>query len=607
MYFSIHRKSKELCLQWFPFSKLSKHNEEQIVSEEFFYKYVATGGFVLFDTFIRASENFIQKGDGSFRDASLVSPLLYLVLQAVGKEIYKQYIPKRKEDIEVYYAGNYDTNRATYKKDYDDFVNSINNKKDDYQYFIKTDITSFFNNINVDLLIKCIDKNCNNEKARISQPHLLLYKELLLYCGNGRFPLLENSVVSSFLATVVYLDLVDDRLEKFITNHINEFTSFRMIRYVDDMYILIASDQDFETIHNASNLIRNEYSSILKEYGLTLNSSKYCLKPVKEVKRELKRSLYSEGIEEDIKEQIGELFEGRFTGFICEIAETLKKEHIDVQQYNQLIEKHFNRSDIMITSSEVYNYYIYEDAKELTSADVICNIISIIKRDITFINIDPKRLTFMVTKTRNGDVIRALLKQLFYKHRNDMWNSYDTSIAISYLIQRGFQHGDLISVLRERCPDLYAYYKNFCERDFVRGFNNKLINKCCEIIGQDWKTIWLYFMYIIERKRNNHLAQYAFFKNFFDRLTADIACYFGNDKKSKKPNYRKYYKCKDLFNFYSQIEGSKDIIRRANTLRNNNPLAHSSSELIDKDNTSDEIKKCINDLKKLIYDYIKKH
>lgn len=57
------------------------------------------------------SENFMQKGDGSFRDSSLVSMILFLVLQAIGKEIQKKYILGRSENIIVYYAGNYDKMR----------------------------------------------------------------------------------------------------------------------------------------------------------------------------------------------------------------------------------------------------------------------------------------------------------------------------------------------------------------------------------------------------------------------------------------------------------------------------------------------------------------
>ena len=60
------------------------------------------------------SENFIQKGDGSFRNSSLISPLLFLIIQAIGKEVSIRYVDERPSDIKVYYAGNYTRSRAKY-------------------------------------------------------------------------------------------------------------------------------------------------------------------------------------------------------------------------------------------------------------------------------------------------------------------------------------------------------------------------------------------------------------------------------------------------------------------------------------------------------------
>lgn len=187
-----------------------------------------------------------------------------MFLQSIGLEVHNHYSPIRPSDISVYYAGNYEYLRPKYKQDYDDFFKELNASIDEYQYFIKTDITNFFANISVDRLISQIDKVCNSGTVVFSQTQLHLFKELLTYCGNGRFPLIENSVASSYLATVVYLDAVDKALHEYISKNITAFSSFRIVRYVDDMYILISSDKPIGDLHNAYNEIRNEYSSILK-------------------------------------------------------------------------------------------------------------------------------------------------------------------------------------------------------------------------------------------------------------------------------------------------------------------------------------------------------
>lgn len=107
MYFSLGEKTQKSYLQWFPLSKVSTSDKEKLGSEEFFKKYISTGGFIFFPDIMLCSENYIQKGDGSFRHSALISPLLYLVVQSVGMEISKKYISTRPVDIGVYYAGNF--------------------------------------------------------------------------------------------------------------------------------------------------------------------------------------------------------------------------------------------------------------------------------------------------------------------------------------------------------------------------------------------------------------------------------------------------------------------------------------------------------------------
>ena len=41
-------------------------------------------------------------------------------------------------------------------------------------------------------------------------------------------------------------------------------------------------------------------------------------------------------------------------------------------------------------------------------------------------------------------------------------------------------------------------------------------------------------MYWVERKRHNTLAEYAFYKNYFDRFTAVLAFFYNYDPTKKK-------------------------------------------------------------------------
>ena len=274
MYFSLRVGIHKAYLQWFPFSKLSDNDKDEIAGEDFYNKYIKTGGFVFFPEVMRHSENFIQKSDGSFRNATLISPIIFLVLQAIGKEISTKYISQRPRDVGVYYAGNYELGRPRYKQDYDDFFKAINTEAEQHKYFIKTDITSFFGNINVNKLIDRINEICNGISQAISQTQLLLLKEMLLYCGDGYYPLIENSMASSYMATVIYLDSIDCELYEFIKTKVKDISSFRMIRYVDDLYILFSSNKTLDQLTPVYNAIRNAYSSFLKKHGLSLNAKK---------------------------------------------------------------------------------------------------------------------------------------------------------------------------------------------------------------------------------------------------------------------------------------------------------------------------------------------
>ena len=603
MYFSLKPGEQKVFLQWFPFSKLSSADKIVIAGEDFYNQYIKTASFLLFPSAMHQSENFLQKGDGSFRDSSLVGPILFLVLQSIGMEIHNSYTPVRPTDVSVYYAGNYEYLRPKYKQDYDDFFKELNASIDEYQYFIKTDITNFFSNINVDKLIEQIDEVCNDDEVVFSQTQLHLFKELIKYCGNGRFPLIENSVASSFLATVVYLDAIDKALHKYISANITAFSSFRIVRYVDDMYILISLEKPIGCLHEAYNEIRNEYSSILKDYGLALNTKKCCLKESKEINKELKKSLYDEYFNGQ-KHNIEDLFVGALHCFLSDLSIELLLDSIDIETYNELINKHFSSDDIEFTPSEVFNYFVYENDEELQSDEVIKEIVGLVEQSISFISLDPKRLTVMIMKTKSDKAIKGFLNQLFRKNRSGKWNSYDTIIAISYLIQSKFRHVDLLDIISNRHPNLYSYYYHHCKVSTLQCFEFRRVKELSEIISYDKKAHYLYFMYLCEAKRANYMAAFAYYKNYFDRVTADLDFKFGNDPNLKKPNYKGLYKEGALIKFYAGVEGSKTVIKTAHKLRNENPLTHSSSLLLDSNDTAEDLCKSIKALSKLIYEYI---
>ncbi len=103
--------------------------------------------------------------------------------------------------------------------------------------------------------------------------------------------------------------------------------------------------------------------------------------------------------------------------------------------------------------------------------------------------------------------------------------------------------------------------------------------------------------------KHNNLAKFAFYKNFFDRFTADLAFVTKYEPDAKKPNDKRFYKEPEHKKFYSSILDADKTIEVAHKLRNANPLSHASAGLIDKDSTSSDLEDSIEEMGKLIDKY----
>ena len=178
MCFNLKQNTCKAYLQWFPFGELPYQDKKYICSEKFYRKYIQNPAVFLYSKTMYQTENFLQKTDGSFRESFLVSPLLYLLLQGIGKVIHDQYSSQRSSEISVYYAGSYEDKNmcASYKPSYDRFFKILNIYAKEYKYFIKTDIANFFSNIKINKLISHVDAICNREKIAFYQMQLTLFK-----------------------------------------------------------------------------------------------------------------------------------------------------------------------------------------------------------------------------------------------------------------------------------------------------------------------------------------------------------------------------------------------------------------------------------------------
>ena len=70
---------------------------------------------------------------------------------------------------------------------------------------------------------------------------------------------------------------------------------------------------------------------------------------------------------------------------------------------------------------------------------------------------------------------------------------------------------------------------------------------------------------------------------------------------------RSFIEKEPLISFYAGVEDSEHVIKHAHELRNANPLLHASSQLLDRNDTSEDLRESIKALSTLIYGYIDNH
>ena len=605
MYLYISANSQKHHLQLFPFTKLTKKEKEYIKSEDFFNLYIKNGSFLLKKENHIVTDDFILKSDNSFRHATLLSPLLYLVQQAIGKEIWNKYVDERPQNIEVFYAGDYEKSQPLYKKQYDNFCKSLNLYKYDFDFYIKTDISDFFSNINLDKLINIIDKKCNTQENVFSQPVLQVYKEFILYCGKGRFACTENSIAASFLSTIVYLEEIDKKLHEYLLNNKN-ISCFQMIRYVDDLYILCSFSYSCDNYNSVYRELFEYYSSILKPYNLSINSQKSVFRDVKYLNEELKQSLYDERVH-NIPFEVLQAFANNIETYLDNLIEANSRFELTFENYNKIFEECLKIEDFEYSPIEIFNQFTYDDNFLEKFPNLKEKLVQLFSGDLRFLAFDPRRFIVLLLKTKDEKIIKKLLKILLEKRNNKEWTLYDSAIAINYLLGRSFIHHDLIGVLKDNNKNLTTYVNTCCTTSFCQLPKNLITEKICSLVSSDWKTAFLYFMYCIERDKCNYLSAYAYFKNFFDRFTALLA-YETNYKRGRvngKPNFNNFYEENKIKKFYEVIQDSDNIIHDAHQLRNHNPISHASAELIDINIYSKELLEIIEKLKYLIFEFMR--
>lgn len=578
-------------LQLYPFYKYN--NLKYISSFDFYKKYVSSNAiFANYDNFDRI-DNYCRKSDGSYRKRYLIPPIMYIYYISIGLYFSKKYNQKRNDDIYIEYGADYIKGDLHYRNSYNNFVNYISNNYINYNYYYKLDISDFFNKIDIDLLTKLL-----SDSFKFNQKEQKTFKEFIKWCGNGNFPQTECGVTSSYLATIVYFDIIDNRLYNLLKKEKN-IKHFKICRYVDDLYILLDIDGRLNT-SNIENRISSIYENLIYNYNLSINRHKSNFDKSENIFSDLKSFSLFDDMDEDI--DIPPEYKKRLISFLSELVNYSEKRGLNYQKYSELIKNYFNNPNSIYQAGQILYVLVYKNISWLKETRILKKLTKIIDNDFNILGVDPRKLVCLILNTHDSELINKFLSKLYCCAEEGDWSTSHDFMSMQYLLYRNFVSTKLLNKMNNYSPENVSFIKKYYKNDWRKTIINHSIEQ--QLLKLNYKEIPIYFfkyLEIVSIKNNDILEAQAYNKNYFDSITKSIELVkkFTSDK--EKVNYTK----EELKEIYvNKLNISNEMWSLINDLcdrRNKNPLCHASSNIFNsKRDISISIKNDINSINNLI-------
>lgn len=546
-------------LQWYPFFAMNVDRWDHIESEQFYSTFIEDGSFILCKSMRFLQDGLVQKKGHAFRDTMLVSPVMYLYLLAFAVEYYAVFSSPCAAD-NTFYSGDVARERLHYRGSYRSYCQALELSSREYRWCVKTDISHFFGSINVDCLISDMER-MSNEALSLSDAQFV--RGLLLYCGKGGFPTIQNHAGLSFLATVVYLCEVDEALSRKLRVLLGD-GGFRLVRYVDDLYVFYNSDD--ELAFSIGNDIAGIYADALRRKGLAINPSKTRFLAAAEAAKTTAEVSFVDylGIcrEDDLpadSQRLAELF--------SRIARSVSEKAYSEDVLDGLIEELFSIEGVSLDSKAAFHRYLF-DAPELfreqSVVDAIGKTAACGKIAYSFMT---EGIVLAILNTRDESLIKLMLNSLFTSSRHGSWTSIDSLVAITYLRFRGMVHEDLLEHLKRNEPGLHEFIDSLCLRHCAGGqASNEIERELVSVLADEDESKIQYVLYLYHRSVGNIFEAASYYRAFFDRFSKYVS-----GRRNKRARSGMLYKEKDLKPLYSDIAGSSEVIRNAERLRQENP------------------------------------
>lgn len=578
-------------IQWYPFSQLNNASWALLESEHYYNRFIKDGAFILSYRMRYVTRGYIQKQGATMRDSHLVAPVTYLYLLAVGVEYEKTYVEARPEMV-CLYAGDIGKREAHYRKSYKVYCDAVAHCSELYDYCIRTDVSNFYGSINVDALLSAMQDYSWN---RLAASDCLFLRGLLLYCGKGRFPVIQNHPTLSFLATKVYLSRIDLELFERL-RRMSNIASFELVRYVDDMYVFFNLDDESKLL-NEQHSIANVYSDLLRSQGLSLNQNKLSFMLAQEARNSLATVSVVDFSGDEIDSEIR--FDSKqIERFLVALARSIDEGSYTHDAFQDAIAQGFSDERSTIEPMAAFRQCLFWQQSLFKDAAVINALKSVLMPGNVVLSYNTAAMVQCMLNTRDEALIKNLLNNLFRSARAGTWSGLDSLIALTYLQQRSMANQDLINCLKEVEPGLAKYCIEYCKADFTTLFPTEEEAKIILILHGDEKSKTQYIFSLFHSASGNELESAAYYRSFFDRFTS-----FVNSRVLGR-RHKWLYKTSDLMKVYEQVNSSKDIINAAEKMRQDNPLIHASSKVIDSPSYKDDLVQMKRSLRKLIREYL---
>lgn len=553
-------------------------NFDKIMTERYFQDNILNGRFLTEENNYIICENYEMKDDGTFRNKTLISPILYIYYTAIGMEINNKYIQKRNSNISVRYAGNYQKNQLHYKQEYYEFIKELEENSILYDTFIKIDIKDFYESIDINKMTNLLKNSIQmNEKEQME------FKEFVAFIGNKKFPQIDGGIASSYLATIVYLDIIDNRYYKIITDILGK-NNFKMVRYADDLYIFFyKADYSLKKLENR---LTYEYSNLIHEYSLNLNMKKTHLKSTSHIYEDI-NSISLED-EEILEEELNDDFKKEsLETFFKYLIKNTEEEGINYETYYDIIDTCFENPEIRFYQRQIYNTIVFKNLEWFKETSTYSSLIEMIENNNDILIHDPKRLLSALLNMRSGELIKKFLYNLYTKYEKHEWTIYDSFLAMRYLLYRNFKNLKILNILKEEDKKLYTYIEKYIKGDWIDLIvKSNLVSMNIHDRALEESIIFIRFLSIIEHNKQNFLTYQAYMKSFFDSVTSNLIY----KKENKKENYFKKIRVLSFYkDNYTITEEDYDNIGKFCDSRNENPLCHSNIKIVKNKNMKKKI------------------